>query len=143
MQKIVISKIERKTTKITSEKVFEFNPNAKMPWLQKICFAVLKKLNCYAMLEIGSYHRYEFDKDKLIENIAYQRREILKDVSLPKRIYMGSGDFARFISDEDQFRYVSFPADITVNHGRQQKIMGITVEVIPWMEGILVVPDQR
>lgn len=116
---------------------FTFRADKKWPWLQKICFAILRKLDAHSIGETVEIERGVIDGDKLIAAIYEQKVEIQTLFNmLPKQLFIGTEDYAEMMREE----IATTPFNFQARCGYNEHIMGLSVKVIPWMRGILVVP---
>ena len=82
--------------------------------------------------------RVLINEDKFLDAIYKQRRELIGVFHRqPTRLLIGAEDYAELMATEISTQ--SFRFDISANRGRPT-IFGLTVEVIPWMRGLLVMP---
>lgn len=134
--------LERTVSSFIDTEKFTFRPDKKWPWLQKICFAILRKLGANSIGEVVKIERRVIDSDKFISAIYKQKAEIKELFNMcPKHLFIGAEDYSVLMREEISTMPFDFRATYAYNdeYNRQQ-IMGLNVKVIPWMRGILVVP---
>lgn len=56
------------------------------------------------------------------------------------KILIGSEDFSKLLGKPDINQYITFSSENRLGGRLGYKICNITVEVIPWMKGVLLVP---
>jgi hypothetical protein len=120
----------------TTEK-FQLREDKKYPWLQKLCFSVLRKLGAFSWDKCVEIERHSIKGTinyiKLIEEITFLKNADIK----PSRILMGSEDYASLMSETISKHYFSYQT----TYPSENKIYGLLIEIIPWMKGFLVMPD--
>lgn len=118
---------------------FSFNEKGKHLWLQKICFHILKKLKCNAIGEKLKVSYIEFEPNTVLDYIFNQRREILKHVDdTDCEIFCGAEYFRKLRMEDHHHTLMTFRAD-SASH----QIFGMDVTIVPWIEGVVVVPKKR
>jgi hypothetical protein len=119
---------------------FKLRTDKKYPFIQKICCFIMKKLGAYNQDILYEYQSTTIDTDDFIKKILEQQQELMQTYGmLPKEILIGSADYAKLMNDEDYKTKFSFGC--TYHYGAD--IFGLKVNVIPWMEGILIMPEER
>lgn len=105
--------------------------------LQRLCCWIMAKLQAYDTGENITYTRHTIDTQTFMERLFRQQDHLLGYFNRkPTRMLIGAEDFAEMMGSEEIRQTVNFRAEY--NHGRE--IIGLQVEVIPWMRGILVMP---
>lgn len=108
--------------------------------LQKKLLGFLKKLGTIQEIppEVStSFQRYNIDKTKVAEYIFKQRKEILKNYYIHDKlkVYMGEAQLNEALDTNYTItQYFNF----TVH---PNTFMDLPVYVVPWMDGVLVVPQ--
>lgn len=135
----------RKNTPITKHfedtSSFSFRYDKKYHFVQKLCFLILNKIGAYTknVSYESSYQTLTINTDDFINNILAQREELFHTYGfLPEKILIGSKNFAKLMSTVDFENVLQFKASYYYN----KKIMELDVTVIPWMEGIIVMPAE-
>lgn len=114
---------------------FQVREDRPMVWLQQICCWVLNKLGAYSQDRSIAYKYRDVDISNLVEGIYTQVGMLDRDHHRrATRVLMGSEDFMA-LCNAPEARYL-----LTV-YASDMKFDGLTVTVIPWMKGILVMPD--
>lgn len=126
-----------------SQTSFSFNPEKGYVWLQKVLFRILKKLGCeskYTELDVVKTESIYFDSEDLIRNILEQDRIINKHFNLRHycRIVMGPDEFYK-VARQQHAPMQPF----SINARTENKLFGMHIQVIPWMSGILLLPDEE
>jgi hypothetical protein len=83
--------------------------------------------------------RHTIDTDDFIERLLRQESNLIAHFNIrPTRVLMGTKDFSAMMNCIEIRRGLGFTFNTSYNYGRE--ILGLRVEVIPWMRGILVMP---
>jgi|ERR1051326_457519 hypothetical protein len=141
----LIRHIEQSATVLAPGR-YEFNENGRLPWLQKLLFAILRRLRADSYDTKVNYTTVEVDTGKILdavmqnacdaESLYFQRA---------KYIVMGPSDFARFTSEGPKSGlyadFMQFSFDARLGYGRTVTVFGLECVVVPWIEGFFVMPD--
>jgi hypothetical protein len=108
-------------------------------WLQKLAVFVLRKLGAYAHRNDIVCRRVSIDKGKLFKALIEQRDELMRHYNeRPVTVLLGPEDMndllGESVDDSFQWPHVKFEID------GGWSAWGMTLEVVPWMKGILVMP---
>ena len=120
---------------------YSFNRDRGFVWVQRLCFWVLGKLRCsYYDSAVVDVERHLIDPDRFIDRFfeAYDELD-LRYGRRPRIIYIGSDDYAELMAADGMSMPYSFRAEFMVGNNGHRSFHGISVEVIPWMSGVLVV----
>lgn len=145
---IEIVRLERLESVEELKDAFELREDRPALWLQRICLYVLRKLGCFACTKTFSVERHHVGKNgkRFMDALWDQRRNVYDYLDRePSRLLIGSQDFDELMqSRELSQEYFGFHAQYNVGNDarRSPTIMGLEVEVVPWMRGILVMPDR-
>lgn len=120
---------------------FEFKPDGKAPWLQKVIFWIALKLNCDVDQRETHVTRSVVDHDHFMANLHAQDVNIFEVYdAVGEYLLMGQGDF-RFLSGTDENFNRAFKFDTQYYYNYSPGTIGhMRVVVVPWMEGIVLVP---
>lgn len=144
---ITVHHLERKVIDVhTDAKIFK--PNGRWKWLQSKAWNFLSKTNALESHydKQVNVERYVIDQDKVVGKILNVMNVAqLVDIN-PSTVYMGPDEFYKVCYETNQMDLgirTSFDVQIPINesHGEHisRYLLGLKVEVIPYMEGILVV----
>ncbi len=137
MEKQYISYMEQvPLPKITDYKhAYQVRKDRPLVWLQEACCWVLRKLEAYAQDRSIAYTHKEVDISNLVEGIYAQLGMLNRDHNIRgRRVLIGSEEFAQLCNAPDaRYHLTVYASDI--------RFGGLTVTVIPWMKGILVMPE--
>ena len=129
---------------VTSAWEFEFSGIWK--WLQLWCFWFLKwSKSAQPFLDRRQLvTEVVIDKEKVVRLIIAEAIEqIYKTNNKPRRIYIGRKQIESLLSDPHNLPYLmAKPVDFEVELAKSKAgydLFNVPVEIIPWMDGILVV----
>lgn len=113
--------------------------------LQKLCFWILRKIGAFYVEPVkhNEITRHVVDIPSFMDRIINQR-QILRNFwdMTPRRLLIGSEDYEELMCSEEVKHRFQFYGEYWVpGESGNPKIMGLTIDVIPWMRGILVMPD--
>ena len=119
---------------------FSFDKKHGYVWLQRACFSILRRLGCYAQMESVTVTRHHVGH----EGRAFMDRLYASKLSVfrylerePKTLLIGAEDFQQLMREAAPSN-VSFSFNSQYNKGTS--VIGLQVQVIPWMRGFVVVP---
>lgn len=117
---------------------YQFKPVGWLGFFQRWCFSWLEW--CGALKSTSrhtvEYIHYRIDTDDLVKQLLAQYDDMLQYHHPPKRVLIGSQDFSELMKVPEMQQYCNFEAKC--NYGRS--IIGLQIEVIPWMRGVIVMP---
>lgn len=127
-----------KSLKCLSDNDFTPTPSGKMYWLQKLCFKFLTWAGAKKVAYQETIEKVEFPPEK-IEEIILQNQDYLKIRWIePKYLLIGEDAYSKFTD-----KRLSTPVVIGdfVLEAYMNRAGKITVIFIPYMDGVVVVPD--
>ena len=140
MREQVIHAIElrRYSTFTPSPDYFTFRRECLHKWLQRVCFWILRRIGCFVMDESVRVERYIIDGDTFIDR-ALKQHEALATLLMrePKKILIGAEDYHDLML-EGKVSNIAF--NFQTKYEKNYELFGMTVHVIPWMRGLLVMP---
>jgi len=142
MQKQVVTFLSRKPipTEMAIPGAFIFKPNGKLRFLQRLAWKFLSRSKALGMAHdrAPGWQTYTVDADSFMERIARQQQSLIYNFDVRgTRLLIGSEDYAEIMNSKEA-RHWHFTFDAKYHKGFQ--LMGMQVEVIPWMRGVLVMP---
>lgn len=135
MQKQVVQFVQHEARRVRFEEHEKFTLRSDRPavWLQRLCFIVLRKLGAFSHGETITVERRIVDCDKFMDAILIQMRSIEEFFNRrAQRILIGAEDYAALMHEEMASFYYT---------GRRE-FLGMKVQVVPWMKGVLVMPAE-
>lgn len=130
----------------THHDVYKLRPDRKYVWLQKLCIRILKKLGANWIEDRMTFERIQIDSSKFMKNLFDQVAEIQREFNQkPKTILIGSEDYHKLMGDKELYQMLRFEAEYHTSRRNERgeyvgTVNGLSVQVIPWMQGILVLP---
>ena len=117
---------------------FEFREDRRYLWVQRVCFYLLRKIGAHRRGEKVTVERHRLDAKTFMERIFKQKDALQYEFSVsPKRLLIGAKDYADLMHEGMASQAFSFQAE----YWKNKTVYGLTVTVIPWMEGVLVMPE--
>jgi hypothetical protein len=117
--------------------IYAYRANGKLPLLQRLCFWILSRLGAQWVEETFKTKRVSFHSDDLMHAISKQRQEVFKMLSRePTTLLIGAQDFEELMHIPDIREHFAFD----VRYNKDRRILGLRIEVIPWMRGLVVMP---
>lgn len=117
---------------------FQYRKDRPLPWLQKACCFVLRKLRAFAVSETVAIERHTIDAGTFMSRLFEQKASVTQLLGRrPTMLLIGAEDYAELMREAEATQMFSFRAE----YGYDREILDMTVRVIPWMRGCLVLPD--
>ena len=124
-------------TPFNNTEAFQFRKDRPAQWLQKACFFVLRKLRAFYIGEAVTIERHTLDARTFMERLFKQQEGIERFFNRrPTTLLIGAEDYADLMHEAAATQMFSFRAE----YGYGREVLGMTVQVIPWMRGCLVMP---
>jgi len=117
---------------------FCFRKDRPYHLMQKACIWILRRLKAYDTGIKTTYTRHTIDTTSFMECL-FKQQDHLSDILVDRRasrLLIGAQDFEEMMESDEIRRVISFRAEYCYG----KKILGLKVEVIPWMKGMLVMP---
>ena len=135
----VVTYCEREETRApyVMKSTYEFRKDRGLHFLQRSCFWLLSKMGCNAIGEKVAVTRHTFMIEDFMEALHRQNVGIIEQYNINgTRLLIGNDAFMELTGSEEARQMINF----TGEYGSGREIMGMKITVIPWMEGMLVVP---
>lgn len=117
---------------------FQYRKDRPARWLQKACFFVLRKLRAFSVGETVTIERHTIDAGTFMDRLFDQRESVTQLLGRrPTQLLIGAEDYAELMREAEATKMLSF----RVQYHYNSEILDMTVRVIPWMRGCLVLPD--
>lgn len=117
---------------------YELREDRHSPWLQRTLFWALGKLGAFSKGESITTERYVIEADDFMERLFKQEHALEGYFNRkPTRLFIGADDYAQLMNHPTVSHYFAF--DAQYHYGRE--VHGLRVTVVPWMRGMLVMPD--
>jgi hypothetical protein len=119
---------------------FELREDRPAIWLQRVCLWVLRKLGCFACKETVTIERHEIGRhgDKFMERLWARREAVWGDFNRePTKLLLGAADYQELMKESCTAGF-SFDARYYLGRNGRPEVMGLKIEVIPHMRGMLL-----
>jgi hypothetical protein len=121
-----------------------FKPAGRFKRLQSYLWRFLQRLGCLdpVMQESVQVTRHVVNTDNILEAIQRQRREVFSTISRPgQKLLIGYEDYSDLMQlVHSEPRYMSLQGELRGYGPEGPRVMGLSIEIIPWMRGVLVTP---
>jgi hypothetical protein len=120
---------------------YRLMPKGRLAWLQRLAWRLLHKAGALEQAYDSQMkvERRVIVADTFMSRIDQQLESIFREFDVePGRIIIGSEDYASLMREASVA--VPFSFDARTLPGKGRKVMGLTVEVLPWVRGMVVVP---
>jgi hypothetical protein len=114
-------------------------------WLQRLCFAVLRRLGAFAQ-EVEHTVAFRLDEPDLVRRIDAQVLYVYRKTGrAPTRVVIGYDSWEELRARPDFWSYASLdermPSKVRIrDRFGDIDFMGCSVELVPWLSGALVLP---
>jgi hypothetical protein len=122
------------------QEAFEFRKDRPAHWLQRLCLWVLRKLGCFAHFETVRIERHYIGRkgSSFMDGIWKRKKLIWGSFDQePTRLLLGTEDYEHLMQ-EVCTKGFGFQTEYYMGRVDRPEVMGLKVEVIPWMQGILL-----
>lgn len=127
---------------ILTDTTYSYRKHGKLPWLQKILFAILDKLGC------GAYYTETFNYETIaIEDVLervvknYHNLQLIHEIR-PKYLVLGRNYYADLLRHEYGMQYIQLPSNYRQYGVKPHDMfMGMKIILVPWMEGMVILPE--
>ena len=143
MQKVFHIKQTEDIKYITRPDLYEYSPNKRLKWLQRTCFWILNKLHCNHIDRVVAYKAQRVDTDRFMHQLLEAKADFIRRLEdNPSTVLMGAEQYDDLIKADDRLTQpLGFTSQYDYHDGHTLKIMGLKVIVIPWMDGMVLVPN--
>lgn len=135
--------------RVTTEMVllpeaYSLKPTGRAQWLQRLAWRFLHwrgALAC-AYTPTTKVTRHTIEAQSFMERIFKQRASIANYLNREgQTLLIGAQDYEELMMCPALYRQFDFRAEFfRGERGRDPQLMGLTVKVIPWMRGMVVMP---
>lgn len=127
------------TTMVPMFDAFKFKPKGRAQWLQRLAWRFLnwRRAMDQAYEPTVTVKRHLIDADKFMDRLLKQRRALFDGYRKEgQRLVIGSEDYFELMGEPAIHHHFNFKAEV----GMSGRLMGLDVEVVPWMRGAVVMP---
>lgn len=126
---------------IVLEDAWSVRKDFRWKWMERLAQWLIRKIGFNARSPVVDVERIVIDPEDIMSKLFQQRGALLQMGHEPKRLLIGSVDFAELMHRKEAHYHFSVACQYFKGDGRGgHRIMDLEVEVIPWMRGILVMP---
>ena len=126
---------------IRFEEDFTFREDRGWWWLQRACFAILRRIGaCRAdeMVEITTYR--DIHHDNLYEAIIAAIEDGYRRDRRPEMFIVGGETWREMIGSPDNLEgLIEYPLQGDRIHGTSVLLAGVPVKVVPWIKGFALI----
>lgn len=145
--KVVLFNMARRINRYCLVDTVSFTATGKLKWLKKAMWGYLMRSNCLkpAYKETESFARITFEPSKfLAKAIAKHRDAVVRFLgSSNVQILVGPDEFAELASEARILEHFSIDSEYSYTNQGITRVYGMRVTVVPWMEGFLILPDEK
>ena len=127
------------STMVPTLDAFRFKPKGHLQWLQRLAW---KFLNWCCVLHQAyepkvTVNRHLIDADTFMDRLFKQKLSLFDSFHKEgQKLLIGSDDYFELMTEKANYQPFNFQAEFMLN----KQLFGLTVEVIPWMRGMIVMP---
>lgn len=121
---------------------YEFKPSGKLQWLQRLCWKFLHKRKALSQHHDTKteFKEHEVKPGIFLGKLTAMRRDIMHYSNANcTRLIIGAKDYCELMSCPEMNEFFSFTAQYRTG---QATVAGLKVEVVPWMEGFVILPEE-
>lgn len=145
MYKIAMLNAEPSIISRPIEGVYKYSKWGRLPFLQRILFWILARLNCQYDERFTSVKVSTLDIEDVIERVIQSRYMVERIYhERPKYLVLGRDYYVDLVKHQDSQMYMTYqmPTDYHSRHISDPKLFaGLTLVLVPYMEGMVILPD--
>ena len=137
-----VHKLKSNTSYGKHKDVFSYREDGKRRWLQRLCFFILKKLECFHPFKEITYEPIKIEVDTIRDYIMEQKLAVMEEASHygdSLVVLIGQSEFIDFTSDLGTH---GFDSGFEYGRNGEKFWMGMKIITLPYWEGVLVVPSK-
>lgn len=124
---------------------YRYKAAGKLPWLQRLCFRLLDRLAPAEPMWTAEIRFTRTNVERVLDRVQDQFQVVARRNGdrPPTRLVIGARDWAELTRDPELPFYLEGRGTYLVSNlrqGYQNRVMGLHVEIVPWMRGIVVLP---
>lgn len=146
MQNIISYHIAQNYTRGMNPDVYEFTPGQGWTWLQRICFWILKKIGANHYDTKVDIKRVEINLNELTDAVLRQAAEVYeRENKKPAYLIIGRKQEMELTRQASNHLFMfhvphTYRANVSSRH-YENIFAGMKVVVVPWIDGIFVLPE--
>lgn len=122
------------------EDAWSLRTDFRWKWMQRLARWVIRKIGVNAREPVMEIERALIDPPAIMEKLFAQRRALLDMHHEPRRLLIGSEDFAELMLQPEMRHHFTIDCEYYKGGRDGRRVIGLQIEVIPWMRGLLVMP---
>jgi hypothetical protein len=123
------------------EDAWSLRTDFRWKWMSRLAGWLIRKIGVNARDQVVDVQRLLIDPPAIVQKLFEQRRAMFDMGHEPKRLLIGSEDFAELMRQPEMRHHFTIDAEYMKGDGRGgRRVMDLTIEVVPWMRGCLVMP---
>jgi len=124
-----------------NKSLYEFQPDRKYRWLQKLCFRVLDWIGAHHQ-ETTKTLSISAPPEDIIAHLLAQKAVVrLFHKDGPTRVIMGPNNFKQLQDRKDCWQYMELPRVFgKIGYYGEYRVFGLDITIVPWLNGVLVLP---
>jgi hypothetical protein len=152
-----IHRVDYQPVKKLSEEVYVPKLSGKWVWLQNLAYKILKKFGKPYEIEVIKYSRYTLSVPSLIKAIEQSSNNLQMLMSRrAKYLIIGEDMYYKLTQEKRREENISgypifgvnmiqpssqSPFETNYDYRKREMLFGLTVVVVPWVDGLFVLPD--
>jgi hypothetical protein len=115
-------------------------------WYERLAWWTVKKLGIrFRFTDIKDcFQSIPIDEQRIIDAVDLSAHEIeLIHHKEIKYLLIGNKEAHEIFMEMQDMSYFSFPLDFQYCYGKVHQVRGLTVVVVPWMDGFCLVPELK
>lgn len=137
--KFVMRFARPENVRFVSQDEWSFEPRKRWAWLHKAAWWFLRKTGgvSNAIKDRVYYKEVVIDRKRVVDQVLQAIEEMGIQHIRPREVFMGPDMFDKAMIE------LRSSYDFSVSMGYDQTMFGLPITVVPWMRGVLVVPERR
>jgi hypothetical protein len=124
------------TTVVSLNNAYTLRKDKRFIWLQKLCLWILQKVGAEYQYGHTTFKYHEIDTRQFVEKIVGEIYAVKQHYHIqPTKILIGTRDFQELMGRGEMHGVYTFN---TSYPDGQRQMLGLNVQIIPWMRGILI-----
>lgn len=124
------------------KEAFEIRPEKGYLWLQCAAFWLLRKIGTFRTGMDVKFTQHRIDERDFIARIYKSKRAVVDQMAHdPGTLLIGADDWRELMGGERIQSMYKFSSSIDWHDRNGPRVIGMRVVIVPWMTGILPIPD--
>lgn len=122
------------------EDAWSLRTDFRWKWMARAARWLIRKIGVNARDPVVEVQRLLIDPPKIMQKILEQRAAMFDMGREPRRLLIGSHDFAEMMQQPEIRDCLTIDAEYFKGGRDGRRVFDLQIEVIPWMRGCLVMP---